>query len=145
MPSAPGYLFTPQPTSRILGTKRLFYALEAIFQDVDSGVRLVLADHQRRAEPQRVQPRAEHQQATLERELLDAIAQLGSALFTGLILDDLDTDHQPESANVADAAEPLRPRPHAFHQDLAHAAGVVHEPVLDQVDGGHRGRDRHRV
>ncbi len=74
---------------------------ERLFQDVQRDGGFVLADDERRTEPQRGFAAAQHHQAALEGQGLHAVAQRGGRLAGGLVLHQFDADHQAASAHVA--------------------------------------------
>ena len=75
----------------------------------DRKIGLIARDDERRAKTDGVPSRSQHQQSALERHLLDAIANLRGAVFGRLIVHQLKTDHQPQTPDVADMPESLRP------------------------------------
>src|ERR1035441_5120909 len=79
--------------------------VDALLQHVQRYVRLLLADDERRRNTYRVGPATQQQNAALERLLDDQVAlhrTRGPRLLVG---NDLDTNHQAPSANVAHQVE----------------------------------------
>ena len=78
------------------------YRADRFVQDLDRGVGLLLRQHEWRRQADGILPGAEDEQAALEALVDDAIA-LGRRALLGLaIAHELDADHQPATAHVAD-------------------------------------------
>ena len=80
-----------------------------------------------------------------KRHFLYAIAQLGCTVFGMLIAHQLETDHQAQSANVADMPETLRPMAHTIENVTADLSRVRDQFTFEQFDGRKRGSHRDRI
>src|SRR5664280_1492105 len=114
----------------------------ALFQHIHGDVRLLAAHNERRSDTDTVRPTSQQQDAALEGELDDAIAFRNALRFGLLVGDNLDSDHQAASADVAHQIEPLRPTGDALHDVFSHHLGVLDAFTFQDVHGGKRSCDR---
>src|ERR1700730_1323942 len=102
--------------------------LDTLVQNCKGGIGLFAIDQKRWREPQSIFARAKYAQAATEGQVHDVIAQIG-ALFLGfLIVNDLNSDHQPAPANIADdlvLSGPVRGLLENIITDLARVFAVI--------------------
>jgi len=119
----------------------VFERPQAFFECIGGAVGLLAGEDERGAEAQAVGAAAEGEEAALEGEHFETVAELGGALFGSLVADELDADHEAEAADGADVAETLGPGSQAGHEVVADEAGVFDEFFFEQVQSGERGGD----
>src|SRR6266581_3047527 len=114
--------------------------VQRLVQDCEPGQCLLFADHERRVDPDR--GRVRHRDQAAPQALL--VQRLGDGLREGLlrrpVTDELDAEHQPAAAHLADAPVLLLQRLEACEHDLADALGVGDEILLE--DDLERGEPR---
>src|ERR1035437_7876072 len=108
----------------------------ALFQHIHRDIGLLPGPDQRRSDTDTVRPTSQQQDAALEGELDDAIAFRDALHFGLLIGDNLDSDHQAASADVAHQIEPLRPIGDALHDVFSHYLGIFDAFTFQDVHGG---------
>src|SRR5579885_235642 len=119
--------------------------VQTLLYRIDGEIGLFLRNDQRRAESDGVRSGPEKEQAALERQLDEVIAEVGSAFFRGLVLHQLDPDHQAQSADIADNRTPPGQVAEPGHHMLADAGRVLNEFRFEQFQGRQGRRDRDRV
>ena len=81
----------------------------------------------------------------MKSQIDDRVAQIRGLFLRPLIAHDLNADHQAASSYIADDFEVLGPISQSPEEVIAHAAGVFHVLALDQVHGGQRSCNAHRI
>src|SRR2546427_10261749 len=76
--------------------------IEALVDDPQRRIHVVLVDHERRRQAQRALPGAEQQQPLAEGPHHEVVHQLRRRLASGPILHELDPDHQAQPAHFSD-------------------------------------------
>src|ERR1039457_5955907 len=115
---------------------------DALFQHIHGDVRLLAAHNERRSNADAVWPTSQQENAALEGELDDTIAFRDALRFGLLIGDNLDSDHQAASADVAHQIEPLRPIGDALHDVLSEYLGILYGFAFEDLGGCTRRCDR---
>ncbi len=80
----------------------LFYFADAGFEGLQGEVSLFFVDYERRREADGVGAGTEDEQAFVEGEIDDGIAQVGGFFLGALVADDFDADHEAAAADIAD-------------------------------------------
>src|SRR5262249_27227786 len=101
-PVAATYIRLPRDLVLLLELRLRFCRANAILQRPHREVRLLLINQERWREPNRIFTGAENQQPLVEGCVHNGIPQIGCFLFGPLISHDLDADHQPAPAHIAD-------------------------------------------
>lgn len=114
----------------------LFSSGERVFQDVECHGSLLVADDEWRADADGAFSAAEHHEAALEGEGLNAIAQGGGGLARGFILDQFNGDHETAPAHIANHGVRLLPGVEALEHFCADTRGVGDAFALKHIDGG---------
>src|SRR5271166_4445395 len=118
---------------------------DALLQHVHCDVGLFFRHHKRRRNSDAVRATTEEEDATLERQLDDAVTFSAARRFGRLVGDDLDPDHQAAPADITHQFEPLRPVSDALHNVLPDDLGILDALAFQYVHGRHRGRDTYRI
>src|SRR5271157_331370 len=118
---------------------------DALLQHVHRDVGLLFGHHQRRREANAVRATTEEENATFERQLDDAVTFSAALRLGRFVGNDLYSDHQPATTDIAHQFEPLRPVGNALHDVLPDDLGILDALALQHVHGRHRGRDTYRI
>src|SRR6266700_8058694 len=103
---------------------------QALIDQAQRRVHVVVVHDERRREPQRALAGAEQQEALLERPLHQPVRDVGCGLARRAVLDELDADHQAASAHLADRCVPLLQPLRAAQQPLAQARYIGQQLAL---------------
>src|SRR5271170_3028734 len=115
--------------------------LDALLEDVEGDVSLLLVDDERGAETDAGLAATEDEEAALEGELDDLVAH-GSGGGAGfLIFNDLEADHQAAAADFTNGEVFCDPRTQALEHLFADSRCVFNALTLDDVHRGERGGD----
>src|ERR1700722_264998 len=110
--------------SNLLG-ELLADRVDALLQNVDGHIGFFLRHDQRRTQTNRARSATEEENALFEGHLHDAVAFSGAVFLGDFVLHDIDADHQPAPANVANQLQLRRPLRHALHHVSAHFRGIL--------------------
>src|SRR5438552_10148661 len=94
---------------------------QALIDQAQRRVHVVVVHDERRREPQRALPRTQEQQAFPERALHQIVRDVGCGLARRAVLDELDPDHQAAPTHLADGCVLLLQLLRAGEQPLAQA------------------------
>src|ERR1019366_2616285 len=114
----------------------------ALFKNIHGDVGLLPGHDERRGDANAVRAASQQKDAALRGEFDDAIAFRVALRLGFFVGDDLDSDHQAASADVAHQIEPLRPIGDAFHDVFAHHLGILDGFTLQHIHGRQRSRNR---
>ena len=109
---------------------------DALFEDVECDVGLVLIDDERRTEADGGFSATENEETTLEGEIDNFVTHWADRCSGLLVFDEFDADHQAASANVADGGMLRNPWAEAFEHLFADGRGVLHAAVWRGVASG---------
>src|SRR6185312_5663386 len=104
-----------------------------VLKNIESNVSLMLIQDERRSQPDGGFSAAEDKQPAFKGQLNDAVAPRSGGLARLLVFDDLDADHQPAPAHVADDFMRLRPGEESVQHPAADLGGVGHSFALNNV------------
>ena len=110
-----------------------------LFQDVERDGGFVLVGYEWGREADGGFSAPENQQAALEGQLDDTITPLSGNFARGLILDDLDADHQAAPAYLAYDGVFCRPLPQAGEHLVAEFCSVGNAFAFEDIIGGRYG------
>src|SRR5205823_8260296 len=102
-------------------------------------------DDQWRAEANAGFAAAEDEEAALEREIDDLVAEGTGGGAGFLVLNDFDADHEAAAANFADDGVFGDPGAEALEHLFTNGRGILHAFALDDIHGGERSGDADRV
>src|ERR1700728_2847937 len=119
----------------------LFGYGNTLFQNIERHSGFVLVDDERRGKADGVFSAAEDEEAALEGEIDNAVAQERGGFPGLLILHDFDADHEAASTDVANDGMFCRPVVQAREHLLALSFSVGEALALEDVDGRERGGD----
>src|ERR1022692_3419232 len=125
----------------VLAVSQLTGNRNAFFQHIHCDVGLLAGHDERRSDADAVRPASQKQDTALKGELDDAITFRSPWRLGFLVGDDLDSDPQAASADVAHQIEPLRPIGDAFHDVFAHYLGILDGFTFEHIHGGQRSRN----
>src|SRR5574342_216582 len=135
-----GRRYAVNATPPMTDNRRLSFQLfQALIEDGEGGVHIVVVHDERRRQPQRALAGAEQEEPLGERQPLELADQIGVGRARGAVGDELDPDHEAAAAHFADRPMLVGEMPHAGQEALPLDAGVPHELALDQVEGDERG------
>src|SRR5437660_7476747 len=107
---------------------------DARLERIHREVCLLLIDHQRWSEPDRICARSQYQHSLGECQILDGIAKLWRRLFRLPVLYYLNADHQALASNVSHNTELVWPFRQAAEDIFAHAPRIRHIALLNETN-----------
>src|SRR6266702_3987087 len=141
-----GFTILPLRDGETRGSSTLLCReLNALFENIQSNVRLLAPDEQRRTQPDAGFATAQQKQAMLERQIDHVIAQRRNRIAALLILNQFDGEHQSAPAGVAYIGILLNPGMEARQHPSADCGGVLQAFALENVEGGERSGNGHRI
>ncbi len=123
----------------------LFNLRDRFLKDIEGDHGFMFVDDERRAKADGSFAAAEDHEAALKGENLDAVAQGIDRLARGLVLYQLDADHEATTANITDHGMSLLPAGETVQHEVANASGIGQAFALDDVHGGKRRSNGDRV